>query len=56
MLTPEQTKAVEACMASNRGNVKPAKISGPIELPFDLLDDEPADEADETDIDEGNDE
>jgi hypothetical protein len=47
-LTAGEKMAVENAVAGARGGVKPSKIGGPIELPYELLDDEEdEDEADD---------
>lgn len=49
LVTAAERAAIEAAIADVRGGVKPSKIGGPIELPYELLDDE-------DDIDEDEDE
>jgi hypothetical protein len=52
LLTPSDRQAVEAEVAKARGGVKPAKIGSPIELPYELLDDEDSEVEDDTEFDE----
>jgi len=40
MLTPAEKTAVENAIAKARGGKKPAKIGTPVEVPYELLDDE----------------
>ncbi len=58
MLTPAEVQEVVKVVAAARGGVKPCKVSGPIELPFELLDDENDVETDlaESDLGEAGDE
>jgi hypothetical protein len=39
-LTQSQKAAVEEAVATARGGTKPSKIGGPVDVPFELLDDE----------------
>lgn len=50
LLTSAERTAIETAIAAVRGGVKPCKIGGPIDLPYELLDDE------DTDTDEGDNE
>lgn len=53
LLTPSERKAIEDVVTDARNGVKPSKIGGPIQLPYELLDDE---EESDTDLDGGDDE
>lgn len=39
LLTPAEKAAIETAVAAARGGVKPEKISGPAEVPYEVVDD-----------------
>lgn len=43
MLTPAETKAVEDAIAKERGGAKPSKIGTPVQVDYEILDDEEVD-------------
>lgn len=48
MLTPSERTAVEEAVAAARNGVKPVSIGGPIEVNYEVLDDEEGDELSDT--------
>jgi len=40
LLTPAEKSAIEKAVAAARGGVKPSRIIGPAELPYEIIDDD----------------